>query len=270
MTLDDLAKAVDRALLEYDIKKSDVVPGLVTVPQLLETIKKYAYDYSIEPVVRRVLRKQFRTWIPDAEGAFRLERKGLIDRGKLNRIFAVSGIEGEVDSGVRPDWADIAYADMFKVLDYNTLLEAARDVEPERTWLDKLITRNLYGDDDISQMSKLVRYRAIKDQVEEYLYAKFDEIDLGVCGEGDFDLICSTLGLGTTGTTVAKARLKSKLVAGDVKLRKDVEATRLTYGLIDPEDYVDRVIAVGVDPARANAEAELIMAQRGIIWEPPG
>lgn len=267
--IDDILLDIETLMRELELPEEKIIPDFVSDQALADTIKGYTKKYAVDPVVRRVLRKRYRTWIPEPESAFEYERRELIDRGKLNRIFAQSGIEGEVDAGLKPDWCDIYYRSLFKVPDYRTILDFATASEPDRTWLEGVIKQNLYHDDDLKHLSRAARNLAIKDQVEEYIYAKFTEIDLGILGESEFDAVSSFLDLGSQQSKVVEGRLSSQLAARDVKIRKDVEATRLTNGLIEPEDYVDRVIAVGVDPKLANTEAELIMAQRGIIWEPP-
>ena len=257
----ELKRAALDFLRRLGIDPHRLIPEILS-QEALEAGLKAHVEAVAQAAVQKAVMSIFKPWRPDSTTAFRLERKGRLDKGEVERILE--------EEGRTPYWVERAWNLMEADPSLENLLSITEGVEPSKEFLVQELKHNLFLDRDAELLCELLRSRAVRDFRAQYL-----EVLEGLVEEGALDPAEAVAGLdparlGEVQRRLLEEWLKRREHLLMVKLRKMVEQERLRWNLIAPEDYVNKLVSIGVRKEVAVVEAELIMARRGTIWEPEG
>jgi hypothetical protein len=257
----ELKRAALEILRRLGVDPNRIIPELVSQDTLEKRLSVHVRGIVDEAAKKAVL-EALKPWRPDSSQAYRLERKGRLDKGQVERVLQ--------EEGRTPFWVERAWDLMSSDPSLDHLLEITNGVEPSKEFLLEELKHNLYMDKDAEALKELLRTRAIRDLRSAYLYTVRDLIVEGALpitkAEGELGPV--RLGEAQTELVLEWWRKHSRLSV--IRMRKATEQQRLYRGLITPEEYVRRLTSIGLDKEVVTVEAENIMAQRGVMWEPTG
>jgi len=216
---------------------------------------------GIGPFVNRWVSSTFRTWLPSPQEAYVMWRQGYISEPELAEIFRQHGTP-EKWLAARMDLADYTppIAELMRVAQYTDL---------DLDWLEGKLKENAVSELDVPKYRELFLQTSLRRVHMEIWSAVEAATSYGVPSE---DAVSQYL---------SQARLRSflqpyYLLAYSIRLNTQrvrwwLEAweEQLYRGLIEPEDFVEKALGLGVDKSYAMARAAYQMARRGVLWIPP-
>jgi len=149
------------------------------------------------------------------------------------------------------------------------LMRVAQYTDLDLGWLEGKLAENGVSEDDTPMFLELFFQAALRRVHTEIWGAIESAVSYGVPSEA------------AVSQYLSQARLRSflqpyYLLAYTIRLNTQrvrwwLEAweEQLYRGLIEPEDFVEKALGLGVDKSYAMARAAYQMARRGILWIPP-